>query len=336
MKKYIVNTFLTLLLVATSACSTEEIENPTSNVALITSVTLGKLKQYVTTKASTGTDSTYEASVTGSLYPMTIDHYHSRIYNPDSLPATTDLRKVVFENIAATGGVSLKTLTGADTVFSTKDSIDFSQPRRFVVHANDGENTRVYTVELLRHRQQADSTTWTKLAPTATLPAEAVLKRAVAARLKFYLFAILNGQQILLTADQSNASTWTKEVISATQLDLKSVQFLQNRFFSLANGMLVASTNGTDWQVVNDKLPATPLQLFATGNERLILLTHDKIYSSTDAGTNWIADAMDIPIQLPSRKCHDCYNRLVDRSRYTKPSTRRKAPQRNCGMVTTF
>ena len=86
---------LSVMLVCVSCLGDNETQTTYPEDAAITSFTLGTLKQYVTTKAKNGSDSTYTKSITGSNYKVYIDQINRKIYNPDSLPFGTDVKHVL-------------------------------------------------------------------------------------------------------------------------------------------------------------------------------------------------------------------------------------------------
>ena len=131
----------------------------------ITSVTLGKLKYYYYKKADDGvTDKLCEGTVNGGA--LAIDQYSCTITNaPDSLPVRTDLTKVTMTvNSLHNGIVTIKSLT-TDTVytFTSTDELDFSQPREFYVYSSSGLYHRKYTVNIVAHKEHADSFKWNRI-----------------------------------------------------------------------------------------------------------------------------------------------------------------------------
>ena len=83
----------------------EESDVEITNNCAITDMVLGTLKRTVTTKKSSGEDTTYVTTISGNLYPMHIDQYKGEIYNVDSLPLGTDIKKIVFSSVSSDGTV---------------------------------------------------------------------------------------------------------------------------------------------------------------------------------------------------------------------------------------
>ena len=133
---FLMSLLATLML---GACdTTNDTVMDVSRDCIVSRVTVGTLNRTLQTVSSTGADSTYQVTVNGAMYPMFIDQLNNRIYNADSLPVGTDVTKVVFADFNVSGTASIKSLyTGKDTIFTAKDSTDFSQPRTLTVHSAD-------------------------------------------------------------------------------------------------------------------------------------------------------------------------------------------------------
>ena len=115
----------------------------------ITSFSLGTMKKIVHTTSSTGADSTYKVSVTGSDYKFSIDQVNHSIFNADSLPQGTDVSKVLCSVTALNnGGVFVEDLVEEGSLLFVSDSIDFSVPRKFRVYASDGSGYETYNVKV--------------------------------------------------------------------------------------------------------------------------------------------------------------------------------------------
>ena len=139
----------------------------------IMSFSLGTLNRYLHTTTSAGKDSVYKTTYAGSAYKMSIDQLNHKIYNTDSLPIGTDIRRVVCSATVRNNAVIyVKSLT-SDTLNyfnSGSDSIDFSQPRLFRVFANDGSGCRDYQITLNLRTQKAGQLLWTQMPTSTELP----------------------------------------------------------------------------------------------------------------------------------------------------------------------
>lgn len=116
----------------------------------ISAFTLGTLNRYLHTTSSTGADSIYKTTVTGSYYKMVIDQLGRQIYNTDSLPYGTDAKHVLATITAVNNGIILIKNVDSDSLryYSSTDSIDFSTPRTVRIVSQDGQRYADYTVTL--------------------------------------------------------------------------------------------------------------------------------------------------------------------------------------------
>ena len=149
----------------TSCLSDDDVNTTTYGDVAITQFTVGTLNRYTqSVSSSTGNDTIIKTTVTGTNYPMTIDQVGCAIYNRKLLPAGTDIAHVVCSTVSTknSGAVAIKLLTSDSlTWLSTKDSIDFSQPRIFRVFSSDGKEQRDYTVTLNVSETEGTTFGWT-------------------------------------------------------------------------------------------------------------------------------------------------------------------------------
>jgi len=210
MKRTIAPLLLTATLLLMASClNSDDSDTTYYNDTAITTFTLGTMKRYITTTASDGvTDSTYSTTVTGSLYKFYIDQNNRKIYNVDSLPYGTDASKVLATiYVKNSGTVYLKSLTSDSLyIYSSSDSLDFSQPRELRVYTYDGSNTiyRAYTVNVNVHQEPADTFFWTKMPEGTEIP------EAVTFGGSPNTYKIENGE---LLKSSDGGSTWTTETL---------------------------------------------------------------------------------------------------------------------------
>lgn len=306
MKNFPFAASLLLLLACTllPSCNDDTYDTTTSGECIIKTVTLGSLKCYRTTTSSTGADSIYKVNVTGSLYPITIDQTNLRIFNADSLPVGTDMRKVIFSQFTTSATMSIRSLyTGEDTTFVYSDSTDFSQPRVVKTYATDGESRKAYTIELRCHKEEGDSTTWTRRASSVATLKDVTLKRAFCVDGTIYAFALNGTQPQLLKSTTANATAWTATDITGTTPDLSGIAEQGGTFYALADGKLAISTDGATWTTDATTLPDGAdafTSLITVGTQHIAALAGTQIYSSTDKGATWTADDMDTDDTVPT------------------------------------
>ena len=97
-----------------------------------------------------------------SSYAFSIDQLQRLIFNADSLPAGTDCSRMLCQVTALNNGLVL--LRDTDNVslkyYSSTDSIDFTQPREFLVYSSDGTARTIYTVKVNVHQEDGDLFKW--------------------------------------------------------------------------------------------------------------------------------------------------------------------------------
>ena len=102
---------------------------------------------------------------------FTIDQLTGRIFNIDSLPFGTKIEKVVCTITAASSyalsGIEVSPYAYPDSTYylnNLSDSINFSAPVKFVVHAYDQVTTKVYMAQVNIHQVVPDSMVWSMYA----------------------------------------------------------------------------------------------------------------------------------------------------------------------------
>ena len=165
MKKLIYTlAFFVAVSLGFTACSNDDDSVETTSLCYISSFKLGSVKRTIHTLSSKGVDSTYTTTISASTLRMAIDHRAGTITNVDLLLQGSKLEKVPV-TVAAQGTVVYASVadTSAWTVYSSKDTVDFTQPVLFRVLANDGSGHRDYTASLRVRENDADGYTWTQL-----------------------------------------------------------------------------------------------------------------------------------------------------------------------------
>ena len=136
-------------LFLTASCLSGSEEATLYSDAAITSFSLGTLNRYVESVTDEGKDTIVTSTVTGSSYTFHIDQVNHRIYNTDSLPYGTDVKHVLVYLSTYNNSVALiQSIEREDSLwyYSSTDSIDFSQPRKFIVWSSNGEGTSKYHI----------------------------------------------------------------------------------------------------------------------------------------------------------------------------------------------
>lgn len=299
-------TNLTLLLVGllavlsvTASCNTDDEQGITaSGDCIITSATLGVLKRVMHTKDKAGNDSVYEANVTGSYYPLHIDQLGCRIFNTDSLPVGTDLRRTVFTALNSQGNVGIRSLvTNTDTIFSKTDSTDCSVDRLLTVYATDGVSRRTYTLSLCAHREEADSFVWKQMCTNdAQLARLAPGHRTFVTDGRIRVFGNMDGNAVVVSAPVENPTQWTTTALTDGP-DAGTVHRFEDRFIALAGGRIVTSDDGETW--TGNGSSFSPDGIAGAATNRIYSVKDGKFYASAD-GVTWTAEEADDAEQVPA------------------------------------
>ena len=290
--------FLTLCLLATAACSTDDdisVDISQYNDCIITKMTMGTMFRNVT-----NADTTYRVGVTGSLYPLSIDHRQGLIFNNDSLPVGTDVTKVAFSELSSSGYLAIRSLwTGNDTAFVATDSTNCSTERLITVTAYDEVSKRSYRLHINVHQEEGDSMTWqTKADGNSDIASFEGRVKAVGTQWGVALYGHKNGtDKVLATTD--GGKNWNEKVLP-DGFDTQSVcrQKDNNTWWATTAEGLMKSTNGEDWTRVEDA--TAPQKLLCADRHGLTAIKNGAIATSTDGGLSWSADPMAEDTPLPT------------------------------------
>ena len=288
----------------TGCKSDSDVDSLTSSECAVTAVTMATLNRYLTTTASDGTTTTTKVTVTGSEYPMSIDHLQSRIYNLDSLPAGTDVSRVAFTTFSTSATPMIRSLiTLQDTVFVQTDSTDCRKERLITVYALDGKTTHTYTLQVNVHKEWDDTVKWKRICDSEAYLASLDVRRAFAADGMLYVFGNDGSQPVLLTSPSQIPLSWTRTVLGNGSVDTKSIVRCGSSFYALADGLVQESTDGVNWQPLAVAMPdgVTSFKaLAATGSKMLVATTDEGFFSLDMTAGNWEKDGFDNAAKLPA------------------------------------
>lgn len=154
------------LVAATSmmtACLNNDYEISYSSESSITGFSIGTLYIDKMGTDENGDDSAYIDTITFSDYYFTIDQSTRTIENKDSFPVGTYTDKVVTSITYDSGsGILFYRPNGSssDTIWTSTDSIDFTEPLEFRVYLYNGLIGSPYTIKLNVHQVEPDTITW--------------------------------------------------------------------------------------------------------------------------------------------------------------------------------
>ncbi|MBR4758477.1 MAG: hypothetical protein IK084_06710, partial [Bacteroidaceae bacterium] len=253
MNKYIIYPLLALFAIPFlfTSCKDDDEDTELSDDCYISSLSLGTMKHVVYTKSSTGEDSTYVVTFSGSAYEMSIDQRNLTIENPDSLPVHTRVSAALL-NVGFEGVLGWR-IAGSDdswTTFSRSDSLDFTNPLELRVWATGGNSSQTYTLKVNVHQQKGDSTIWNNLGEATALSSIGERKAI-----------IWNDQLVVLGKNSSNTLTYIQHPtatsgewvsIATTGTDNAEPSTLHSigdskLYMSTSDGCILTSTNAVDW-----------------------------------------------------------------------------------------
>ncbi len=270
------------------------------STCVITDVEMGKIPCTVRTKTVDGKDSTYIATITGSNYPMSIDHLGGRIFNVDSLPYGCDAAKVTFSSLASSGSLAINSVSqqDVDTFFVATDSTDLRQPRKVTVYAPNGIAKRIYWLEVRVHQEEGNAFVWQTPAEGVTAFANLEFTASLANEGSLFVYGVENGQPVVMKALASAPAEWTKASMDKA---IAAPVVYEGSFYALADGHLVQSADGVNWAAVTTTL-TNPLLTLVAGSTALYGVTADGFVTSVN-GTDWALQDADEPANLPLEKC---------------------------------
>ena len=270
-----------LALTFLASCGDDNKSSELSSDCAINAIVLGNLSRIYHTYLDNGKDTSYSITVPGAAYPLHIDQIKRRIFNSDSLPVGTAVNKVYFTTFSADGIVSYRLESGKDTLYSTKDTLDFTSPRIFTIFASDGSGSRSYTIDIKIHNADPDAYSWVAASPADNDVAKLESMRMIAKDGQLYLWGSKNGTNVVMTRKTGEGvALWTKKDISGTDgLQTKSINLFNGKFVAISESGLVESENGADWTETATSL--VPDRILAA-DEELYITVSGKIYSSSD------------------------------------------------------
>ena len=320
MKLKLLNIIASLFIIsciATSCLGDDEIVFEYSSNASITAFSISDIETKIETKVD-GKDTTLTAKVTGTNYPFIIDQSQGLIYNVDSLPVGTNVKKVVPE-ISADGYVFIVAET--DSIWEEGDSLNFENPIQFKVMAMDGSYGRVYTAKVNVHQQDPQTMSWSKF--NSNFDKNIGKQKAVYFNKQILVFAEQEGQVCVTIANQDNGHQWTalETIDIPTKADYTSVLVWGEALYILASNDLYTSNNGINWTKVSteQKLSCLVASIDLKDNKKLIGITLDNFYTESIDGNTWITNEaipFDFPQNIYSFACYpletnDQINRIV-------------------------
>lgn len=186
---------------------------------------------------------------------FTIDQTGAEIFNADSLPWGTDVRKIVTDITTqgeATVRIIMPSLTdGSQTTVEVSDSVNFTGSNGVMLRVTsaDGSRERVYRCKVNVHRCNPDSLQWS-MTP-ATLPCPGLTgQQTVEMGGRYYCVGQkADGEFVVATSADADARPWTE---SATNLpadaDVNSLAATADTLYiHCTSGSVLTSADGATW-----------------------------------------------------------------------------------------
>ena len=246
---------LIAVLLAATSIMTSGLDNDVEEITYtsetsITGFSLGTWKIDRIGKDQNGEDSAYVDTLNCSDYPFTIDQINRIITNKDSLPVGTYIDKVI-TNITYDAGVLAYKPKGSDhdTIWTSTDSIDFTEPVEFKVYAYSGVEGKPYKVTINVHQQEPDTISWKKFDNNPFSAGNLSEQKAVYANEKVYVFGKKNDETTCIEytkvinvsvpgekEPKDNTTTWTSVTNVPTDIDTYSATAWGGNIYFLAGG----------------------------------------------------------------------------------------------------
>ncbi|WP_321519450.1 DUF6242 domain-containing protein [uncultured Bacteroides sp.] len=245
----------------------------------------------------------------GKKYPFSIDQIGdgstALIYNADSLPVNTKVSKVKI-NLNTAGGVTYFK-NGKDTIYTSTDSINFTNPVNFTVYASNSDGTvtkKLYKISINVHKQDPDSLNWGKQA-FFTGTGLTGKQKSLIFNNQVFVFNDDGSTQIKVTSSAvTDGKSWTAlQTISglSEKADYSSVTLFNNNLYIVAGGNVYVSANGTTW-IKNSGLSDNVKSLLTSFSGHLAgikTVGADSKFCVTTDGQTWVTGET-VPSDFPT------------------------------------
>ncbi len=189
---------------------------------------------------------------------FTIDQTGAEIFNADSLPWGTDVRKLV-TNITTQGEATVRIIMpsltdGSQTTVEVSDSVNFTGTNGVMLRVTsaDGSRERVYRCKVNVHRCNPDSLQWTM--QPSTLPCAGLVgQQTVEMGGRYYcLGQKADGKFVVATSADAESRPWAETTSNLpADADINSLAATPDALFMrCASGSVVTSADGISWTEV--------------------------------------------------------------------------------------
>ena len=272
--------FVTVCMMSSCLGDKDDTEIVTYDDAAITGLTLGELK-----KPSDSGKENDSVKITG--YTLNIDQYNGIITNaPDSLPVGTNLTNVNFTVISCVNGglAYIKNLTDEYyTSLITKQNYDFTQPRELVVFSSSGQFSKKYKVDIVAHKEIADTIIWNKLDAENEIKSYTSIKAGICKNNLVVLGKTASGTELKTLVDGSLKKMRSFGANATMTTD-------GNTIYVTDGGVIYSSSDAKNWNTVSADVKSV---LGVCGKEMFALSNANKLMMSLNNGVSWKNDDID-------------------------------------------
>lgn len=230
-----------------------------------------------------------------------IDQNNGQIFNPDSLPYKTEFKKLLAK-ITFQSTATAKVYTSKDTTdYSATDSIDFTEPVKVIVTAQDQKSTKEYIIKVNVHQQLPDSMVWKQI--SNNIYNETILAdKAITDGEAIKSFVKTSSGITLYTSSLSAPSIWAKT--AQTQLpadtELNSITLFNNKYWAATtSGVMLSSTDGINWSAIANAKATNILGVITTDKSYLFVLNNENskvnvLYTSNGTDYKHVSGGEDL------------------------------------------
>lgn len=245
-----------------------------------------------------------------NLVHFTINQHTGEIYNSDSLPVGTKLKKML-ANITVYSASKITIIyptTGDSKDYSTTDSIDFRSPIHIKVTALDKVNEMVYDVRVNVHQVKPDTLEWRKQSFNGWDQEAFTANKTVAFNGDLLTYLQNAGTFTLYKSALSDGANWLpkgQNLPMAANIE-SMTEFQSKLYVTTSDKELYSSTDGSNWTKVSANFSIVALYGSLTdidGTTRLMVACEDngalKLASSTDGSAFTLCDNTVLPLDFP-------------------------------------
>ena len=290
--------FVTVCMMSSCLGDKDDTENVYYDDAAITSIKL-TLNRYYTVKTKDGIrDSLVKKAFSGDTCNISIDQYAGTITNnPDSFPVGTDLKHVVISSISTinNSAVYLKS-TQSDSIIYIPDSVDFSVPRDIIVFSSsanskltspiyspDMPGSRKYTVNLVAHKEYADSFKWSKLCVDNDIKNYTSVKTGICNKNIVVFGKTASGTELKTLVNDSFKKVKSFGANATMATDGKMI-------YVTDGGVIYSSSDATNWKTVSTNVKSV---IGVCGKEMFAMSNANQLMMSLDNGISWTSEDID-------------------------------------------